>query len=143
MLVWTLRAVCCRHRKPLHTEGRFFWYNLVLPIQSFELFSGSCLPLFIYSSSLLNFNERLFQIAYYSSQFQIDLEAGRVTTIIGTGRQGEDYAGGRLGIEQEISSPWDLALYKDNVLFIAMTGTHQIWAYAINEDAKFFNRQYV
>ncbi|XP_022662944.1 NHL repeat-containing protein 2-like isoform X1 [Varroa destructor] len=71
---------------------------------------------------------------------KIDLEAGRVTTIIGTGRQGEDYAGGRLGIEQEISSPWDLALYKDNVLFIAMTGTHQIWAYAINEDAKFFNR---
>jgi len=33
-----------------------------------------------------------------------------VTTITGTGHQGEDKEGGKSGIEQEISSPWDVEI---------------------------------
>lgn len=31
-------------------------------------------------------------------------------TIAGTGRMGEDKQGGQLGVEQAISSPWDVTL---------------------------------
>ena len=41
---------------------------------------------------------------------RIDLTSHCVSTLAGTGRQGEDKIGGHFGIEQEISSPWDLAL---------------------------------
>jgi len=58
-----------------------------------------------------------------------------VSTIAGTGSRGCDYYGGKHGIEQALSSPWDVAMYdyeyKDTivpVLLIAIAGTHQIWA---------------
>ncbi|PFX24189.1 NHL repeat-containing protein 2 [Stylophora pistillata] len=71
---------------------------------------------------------------------QIDLEKGTVTTITGNGKQGSDKEGGKSGISQSISSPWDVVIGPppgpDNaedgdvrdVLYIAMAGTHQIWA---------------
>lgn len=67
-----------------------------------------------------------------------DLASGRVTSICGTEsnrRLGEyDYVGGGPGLEQAISSPWDVCLVErpDNgkVLMIACAGTHQIWLYA-------------
>lgn len=34
-----------------------------------------------------------------------------VITIVGTGVQGNDKVGGKNGTEQEISSPWDVALH--------------------------------
>ncbi len=57
----------------------------------------------------------------------LDLKAGTVTTIAGTGRQGreERFAGGpalRIGL----NSPWDLWLQGDK-LYVAMAGHHQIW----------------
>lgn len=60
-------------------------------------------------------------------------------TIAGTGKQGYDKIGGKIGINQEISSPWDVCLMssnekEDDLLFIAMAGTHQIWVLAL-EDA--------
>jgi hypothetical protein len=59
---------------------------------------------------------------------------------VGTGRQGEDFKGGEVeGRLQEISSPWDLALYGDDILFIAMAGTHQIWAYFF-QDTTLWNK---
>ncbi|XP_061611485.1 NHL repeat-containing protein 2 isoform X1 [Phyllopteryx taeniolatus] len=64
---------------------------------------------------------------------KIDLSEGRVSTLAGLGVQGTDKAGGAMGDQQPISSPWDVALgsaggVEDNVLWVAMAGTHQIWA---------------
>ncbi|KAM6897013.1 NHL repeat-containing protein 2 [Xenentodon cancila] len=64
---------------------------------------------------------------------KIDLSEGRVSTVAGVGSQGTDREGGAIGTQQPISSPWDVTLgtaggVDDNVLWIAMAGTHQIWA---------------
>ncbi|XP_044033621.1 NHL repeat-containing protein 2 [Siniperca chuatsi] len=64
---------------------------------------------------------------------KIDLLEGRVSTLAGVGAQGTDNEGGAMGPQQPISSPWDVTLgtaggVEDNVLWIAMAGTHQIWA---------------
>ena len=40
---------------------------------------------------------------------QVDLSQSTVTTLVGTGKQGNK-EGGLLGTQQEISSPWDIAL---------------------------------
>lgn len=48
-----------------------------------------------------------------------------------------DLKGGKKGMEQEISSPWDLKLMKkDNskILLIACAGTHQIWLYSFQNE---------
>jgi thiol-disulfide isomerase/thioredoxin len=57
---------------------------------------------------------------------RVDLKAGRVETILGTGRQDYDRVGGGRGIEQGLNSPWDVVLAGGS-LYIAMAGTHQIW----------------
>ncbi|XP_055280272.1 NHL repeat-containing protein 2 [Moschus berezovskii] len=66
---------------------------------------------------------------------KIDLEAEMVSTVAGIGIQGTDKEGGAQGDEQPISSPWDVVfgrsgseVQSDNILWIAMAGTHQIWA---------------
>uniref|UniRef100_A0A8C5LIU1 NHL repeat-containing protein 2 n=1 Tax=Jaculus jaculus TaxID=51337 RepID=A0A8C5LIU1_JACJA len=66
---------------------------------------------------------------------KIDLETERVSTIAGIGIQGSDKEGGAKGEEQPISSPWDVVIgtsgagtQRNDVLWIAMAGTHQIWA---------------
>uniref|UniRef100_A0A3Q0RUT5 NHL repeat containing 2 n=1 Tax=Amphilophus citrinellus TaxID=61819 RepID=A0A3Q0RUT5_AMPCI len=60
---------------------------------------------------------------------KIDLLEGRVSTLAGVGTQGKDIEGGAMGPQQPISSPWDVTFgTADNVLWIAMAGTHQIWA---------------
>lgn len=78
------------------------------------------------------------------------LEQRKVQTIIGTGKQGTDVNGGSPPLQQPISSPWDVAVYKTRnmdmsfheddsaapqkvVLIIAMAGTHQIWAYFLEQ----------
>ena len=58
---------------------------------------------------------------------RIDLQTGQVTTIAGTGEQGYDRTGGRLGPSVSLSSPWDVALH-DGVAYIAMAGIHQLWS---------------
>uniref|UniRef100_A0A3Q2P7E6 NHL repeat containing 2 n=1 Tax=Fundulus heteroclitus TaxID=8078 RepID=A0A3Q2P7E6_FUNHE len=59
---------------------------------------------------------------------KVDLAQGRVSTLAGVGSQGTDKEGGAMGPQQPIGSPWDLTLGTANVLWIAMAGTHQIWA---------------
>ncbi|NXA11762.1 NHLC2 protein, partial [Sapayoa aenigma] len=66
---------------------------------------------------------------------KVDLELEMVTTVAGIGIQGVDKEGGAKGEEQPISSPWDVVFgssisgtQEDDVLWIAMAGTHQIWA---------------
>lgn len=80
----------------------------------------------------------------------IMLEQRKVQTIIGTGVQGTDVNGGNAPLEQAISSPWDLVIYRTKnmdmsfheddseapqkvVLVIAMAGTHQLWAYFLEQ----------
>ena len=41
---------------------------------------------------------------------QIDISTGTVSTIAGTGRQGNDLEGGKQGCAQELSSPWDVVM---------------------------------
>lgn len=58
----------------------------------------------------------------------VSLKSGSVETIAGTGEQSRDY--GKVhgsGTDAPLSSPWDLLL-AGGELFIAMAGTHQIWA---------------
>ncbi len=64
---------------------------------------------------------------------KIDMVERKVTTIAGTGRQGSWMSGEGKGKETSLSSPWDLAV-KDNLVFIAMAGNHQIWTYDIKSE---------
>lgn len=64
---------------------------------------------------------------------KIDLQNKKVTTVVGTGKQGPWLSGGGKGRETAITSPWDLA-EKDNLIFIAMAGNHQIWSYDLESD---------
>jgi DNA-binding beta-propeller fold protein YncE/cytochrome oxidase Cu insertion factor (SCO1/SenC/PrrC family) len=56
----------------------------------------------------------------------VDLEAGTVTTLAGTGQQSYERMVNGPGKTTALSSPWDLARVGSQ-LFIAMAGTHQIW----------------
>lgn len=65
------------------------------------------------------------------------LQHDTVKTITGTGEQNhDDYTGGKFSMNQSISSPWDVVVYRNEdkleALVIAMAGTHQIWAYFLN-----------
>ncbi|CAI8014034.1 NHL repeat-containing protein 2 [Geodia barretti] len=70
---------------------------------------------------------------------KVDMGSGSVSTVTGTGVQGNDKEGGGKERLQEISSPWDLALGDSGtggggaVLYIAMAGTHQIWAHFLTD----------
>uniref|UniRef100_A0A2K6FBK2 NHL repeat-containing protein 2 n=1 Tax=Propithecus coquereli TaxID=379532 RepID=A0A2K6FBK2_PROCO len=64
-----------------------------------------------------------------------DKKAEKVSTVAGIGIQGTDKEGGAKGEQQPISSPWDVVfgssgpeVQRDDILWIAMAGTHQIWA---------------
>lgn len=81
---------------------------------------------------------------------KIDFKTKLVETIAGTGKQGNDRIGGKLGKLQEISSPWDILVYKTKdmdmsfnmdestipdkvILLIAMAGSHQIWGIFLDD----------
>ncbi|HET6457958.1 MAG TPA: thioredoxin-like domain-containing protein [Nitrosopumilaceae archaeon] len=64
---------------------------------------------------------------------KIDMIDKKVTTLVGTGHQGPWISQGGKGKEISITSPWDLA-QKDNLIFIAMAGNHQIWTYDMESD---------
>lgn len=59
---------------------------------------------------------------------KINFEQNRVETVVGTGKQGPWISSGGKGKSVSITSPWDMAL-KDNLIYIAMAGNHQIWTY--------------
>ena len=60
---------------------------------------------------------------------RVDLAAGTVETVAGTGNQGYTREGRGPGRSIALSSPWDL-VYHDGALYIAMAGTHQLWSMA-------------
>lgn len=51
-----------------------------------------------------------------------------IHVLAGTGRQLRERNGGGPALEQDLSTPWDLAWFADRVV-IAMAGTHQLWAW--------------
>ena len=57
---------------------------------------------------------------------KVDLETYEVTTIVGTGQMTYDFAGGGMGVQQGINSPWDV-VREGSTLYVAMAGQHQIW----------------
>ncbi len=66
----------------------------------------------------------------------INLKTKETELIVGDGKQGRDRNGGKLGIEQQLSSPWDLLLNSEgSTLYIAMAGTHQLWTVALPSHA--------
>ncbi|WP_432495482.1 redoxin domain-containing protein [Kineococcus auxinigenes] len=56
------------------------------------------------------------------------LADGKVRTVAGTGRQARRRTGGGPALEQDLSSPWDVAWFDGQVL-VAMAGHHQLWAF--------------
>ncbi|MBI4126791.1 MAG: redoxin domain-containing protein [Deltaproteobacteria bacterium] len=65
----------------------------------------------------------------------IDLEAKRVTTIAGTGVQGQDrFVKDTAALKTPLSNPWDVSFDPaTNELVIAMAGTHQLWGYHLDK----------
>jgi thiol-disulfide isomerase/thioredoxin len=65
---------------------------------------------------------------------QLDLKTKTVKTIAGLGKQGQDRRKGGFALKTGLNSPWDLLL-KDDTLFIAMAGHHQIWTLNLKTDS--------
>ena len=57
---------------------------------------------------------------------RVNLAAGTVDTIAGTGAQGHNRQAAGPGRQVALSSPWDLA-HHEGRLYIAMAGSHQLW----------------
>jgi hypothetical protein len=57
---------------------------------------------------------------------EVDLDAGSVRTLAGTGEKGRGGMPGGPGLLVSLRSPWDL-VWDGRQLLIAMAGTHQIW----------------
>ena len=58
---------------------------------------------------------------------RVDLAGETVETVAGTGRQARGPGSGGEALSSDLSSPWDLEMH-DGTLYIAMAGTHQLWA---------------
>jgi DNA-binding beta-propeller fold protein YncE len=56
----------------------------------------------------------------------LDLKKETVTSVAGTGKQGDDRTGDGPALRMGLNSPWDL-LVVGNRMFIAMAGYHQVW----------------
>ena len=63
---------------------------------------------------------------------RVNLDAGTVDTIAGTGQQGHDRRAAGPGTQIALSSPWDLA-HHEGTLYIAMAGTHQLWRLSLSD----------
>lgn len=79
---------------------------------------------------------------------KVDFSLKQVMTLVGTGFQGKDKEGGNIGTQQELSSPFDLLLVpsldaeENNILLIALAGSHQIWAYFLKDGLWFKGKKY-
>lgn len=63
----------------------------------------------------------------------VNLTDGTVTTLAGIGEQNRDWSTKIVegkGTETALNSPWDV-YYRSGIVYIAMAGPHQIWAYDI------------
>ncbi len=63
----------------------------------------------------------------------ISFATNEIRVVAGTGRPLRARSGGGLALEQDISTPWDLAWWGDRVV-IAMAGVHQLWELRLDAD---------
>lgn len=63
-----------------------------------------------------------------------DLVERTVRLAAGTGEQSYARVGGGPPEVTALNSPWDLAIGDDSMLFIAMAGPHQLWAWMFNQN---------
>jgi DNA-binding beta-propeller fold protein YncE len=63
----------------------------------------------------------------------LDLKAGTVKTVAGTGKQGESRFEGGPALKTGLNSPWDLCLV-GQTLYIVLAGHHQIWTLDLAKD---------
>jgi sugar lactone lactonase YvrE len=59
---------------------------------------------------------------------RLDLTAGQVETVAGTGRQVYMQQTSGPALQTPLNSPWDV-LFHEELLYIAMAGQHQLWLY--------------
>jgi thiol-disulfide isomerase/thioredoxin len=57
---------------------------------------------------------------------RVDLKAGSVATLVGTGRQARAFNVDGVGTDVSLNSPWDAVLH-NGLLYVAMAGPHQLW----------------
>jgi thiol-disulfide isomerase/thioredoxin len=57
---------------------------------------------------------------------EVDVFTRQVSTLAGTRRQGSAATQGGAARQTSLNAPWDVAVH-DNLLFVAMAGTHQVW----------------
>lgn len=60
----------------------------------------------------------------------LDLRQKKVSTLAGTGKQATNRSTGGALRQTALNSPWDL-LIVNHTLYVAMAGSHQIWAHAL------------
>lgn len=65
----------------------------------------------------------------------VRLADGAVVTLAGTGRQLRRREGGGPALAQDLSTPWDVAWFDDQ-LVVAMAGIHQLWALDLAPDPR-------
>lgn len=63
----------------------------------------------------------------------VNLVERTVETIAGNGERGFNTTNATTLDEAVLSSPWDLEMGDDGILYIAMAGTHQLWALLLDE----------
>lgn len=63
---------------------------------------------------------------------RVDLQSQQVTTVAGTGVQGNERYRGGPGLSVALNSPWDLWPHAGK-LFLAMAGPHQIWTFDLEQ----------
>ncbi|MBI5667205.1 MAG: redoxin domain-containing protein [Chloroflexi bacterium] len=63
----------------------------------------------------------------------VNLVDRSVSTVAGTGKQGYERSVSGPATAIPLSSPWDVELGDNNILYMAMAGTHQIWQMKLDE----------
>ena len=73
---------------------------------------------------------------------ELNIDEKQVKTLVGNGQQGFDKIGGNIGVDQCLSSPWDVS-FADEILYIANTGVHQIWALILSDEVMVMGKSYI
>lgn len=128
-------------------NNRVLGYDVTENSVKFEISSQKCFEKSIFIECCMNWPQGIAYDNHLKTLFiadtfnnvirSVNLNNKESKILCGTGARNSiglyDLKGGKKGLDQEISSPWDLKLMeKENskILLIACVGTHQIWLYS-------------